>query len=42
MISKEKKQELENELNEYTTYAEQLDQQLKQFIVEGGTFTWTS
>ena len=41
-LIKEKKQELENELIEYTTYAEQLDQQLKQFIVEGGTFTWTS
>lgn len=41
-LIEEKKHELENELNEYITYAEQLDQQLKQFIVEGGTFTWTS
>ncbi|MCR4638966.1 hypothetical protein [Ruminococcus sp.] len=41
-LIKEKKQALENELNEYIEYAEQLDQQLKQFIVEGGTFTWTS
>lgn len=41
-LIQEKKQALENELNEYIEYAEQLDQQLKQFIVEGGTFTWTS
>ncbi|MBP7187704.1 MAG: hypothetical protein KBA55_13285 [Ruminococcus sp.] len=41
-LIKEKTQALENELNEYITYAEQLDQQLKQFIVEGGTFTWTN
>lgn len=41
-LVKEKKQELENELKEYKEYADQLDQQLKQFIVEGGTFTWTS
>ncbi len=41
-LVKEKQQELEDELKEYKEYAAQLDQQLKQFIVEGGTFTWTS
>ena len=41
-LVKEKKQELENEFKEYKEYACQLDLQLKQFIVEGGTFTWTS
>ncbi|HPY85255.1 MAG TPA: hypothetical protein PLS20_09510 [Ruminococcus flavefaciens] len=38
----EKKNALDEELNEYKEYAKQLDQELKQFIVDGGTFTWTS
>lgn len=37
-----KKKALDEELDEYKEYAKQLDQELKQFIVEGGTFTWTS
>ena len=41
-LVKEKNRELDEELKEYKEYAHQLDQQLKQFIVEGGTFTWTS
>ena len=41
-VLKEKKQTLDEELEEYKEYAQQLEQELKQFIVEGGTFTWTS
>ena len=40
-LIKEKKLALEKELEEYTDYAHQLEEQLKQFIVEGGTFEWT-
>ncbi len=42
ILVQEKKEALDEELNEYKDYAKQLDQELKQFIVEGGTFTWTS
>lgn len=38
----EKKLALEVERNEYEEYAKQLNHELKQFIVEGGTFTWTN
>lgn len=38
----EKKSELETELKEYQDYKIQLQEQLKQFIVEGGTFEWTN
>lgn len=41
-LVQEKKKALDEELDEYKEYAKQLDQELKQFIVEGGTFTWTS
>lgn len=41
-LVQEKKNALDEELNEYKEYAKQLDQELKQFIVDGGTFTWTS
>ncbi len=41
-LVREKKQTLDEELAEYKEYAQQLEQELKQFIVEGGTFTWTS
>ena len=36
----EKSQELAKELKDYQDYAAQLDEELKQFIAEGGTFTW--
>ena len=39
-LVQEKNKTLDEELNEYKEYAQQLDQQLKQFIVEGGTFKW--
>lgn len=38
----EKKRVMEEERDEYRRYAEQLDQELKRFIMEGGTFTWTN
>ncbi len=38
----EKKKALEEECNEYQRYAQQLEQELKRFIMEGGTFTWTN
>ena len=41
-LIKEKKQELDTELKEYEEYSAQLDQELKKFIMEGGTFTWTN
>lgn len=41
-LVREKKRALDDELKEYQDYAAQLDQELKKFIVEGGTFTWTS
>ena len=41
-LVQEKEQELEQELKEYEDYASQLDQELKKFIMGGGTFTWTS
>ena len=37
----EKKKALEYELKEYTDYRTQLEDELKKFIVEGGTFAWT-
>ena len=36
----EKKKALEYELKEYTDYRTQLEDELKKFIVEGGTFAW--
>ena len=39
-LVQEKNKTLDEELNEYKEYAQKLDQQLKQFIVEGGTFKW--
>jgi hypothetical protein len=38
----EKKSELKSELEEYQTYKSQLQEQLRQFIAEGGTFEWTN
>lgn len=38
----EKNAELEAELKEYRDYKIQLQEQLKQFIAEGGTFEWTN
>ncbi len=40
VLMAEKKDKLDKELEEYMEYANQLDKQLKQFIVEGGTFIW--
>ncbi len=41
-LIREKKKGLAEECNEYRRYAEQLEQELKRFIMEGGTFTWTN
>ena len=41
-LVEEKKQALAQELREYEEYAAKLDQELKKFIIGGGTFTWTS
>lgn len=38
----EKKHQLDDELKEYKDYAAQLDDELKRFILNGGTFQWTN
>lgn len=40
-LIKEKKRELQDELNEYKEYTEQLKRQLKEFITDEGMFNWT-
>jgi hypothetical protein len=40
LLVAEKKAELEAELHEYQAYKATLHEQLKQFVVEGGTFEW--